>query len=179
VVKKLPGDKEKIRIGIAPFAKHKEKMYPLEKMEKVVEVLINKGYKIFLFGGGPEEINVLANWEHVYPGVTNLAGVLSLEDELIVISQLDLMISMDSANMHLASLYSVPVVSIWGATHPYAGFYGFRQNPENIIQADLYCRPCSVFGNKKCFRGDWACMQMIDPQIIVEKTEKLLDQRIK
>jgi ADP-heptose:LPS heptosyltransferase len=81
---------------------------------------------------------------------------------------------MDSANMHLASLYGVPVISIWGATHPFAGFYGYRQELSNIIQADLFCRPCSVFGNKECYRGDWACMKLISLQQIIEKVEEIL-----
>lgn len=174
VVMQLLGENSNFRIGIAPFAKHKEKMYPLEKTEKVVEALAIKGYKIFLFGGGVDEINALTKWEDLYPGVLNIAGELPLEEELMLISHLDLMISMDSANMHLASLYGVPVVSIWGATHPFAGFYGYAQNPENIVQVDLACRPCSVFGNKKCYRGDWACMQMISPELVIEKTERVL-----
>lgn len=174
-VKKLPGDNEKIRIGLAPFAKHKEKMYPLSEMEKVVSIMANKGYYLYLFGGGVEEINQLKRWEKLYPGVFTIAGELLLEDELILISNLDLMITMDSANMHLASLYGVPVVSIWGATHPFAGFYGFGQNSEYAVQADLFCRPCSVFGNKECYRGDWACMKMITPEKIIGKVEKVLN----
>jgi ADP-heptose:LPS heptosyltransferase len=174
VVMQLLGENSNFRIGLAPFAKHKEKMYPIEKMEKIVEVLAKKGHKLFLFGGGVDEINTLEKWEDLYPGVLNLAGELPLEEELMLISHLDLMISMDSANMHLASLYGVPVISIWGATHPFAGFYGYGQNPENIVQVDLSCRPCSVFGNKKCYRGDWACMQLISPELVIEKTEKVL-----
>jgi ADP-heptose:LPS heptosyltransferase len=81
---------------------------------------------------------------------------------------------MDSANMHLASIYGVPVVSIWGATHPFAGFYGWMQDVNNIVQADLYCRPCSVFGNKPCYRGDHACMQMITTEMLMQKIEALL-----
>ena len=176
VVMQLLGENSNLRIGLAPFAKHKEKTYPLEKMEEVIETLTNKGYRIFLFGGGVDEISVLERWEDLYPGILNLAGELPLEEELMLISHLDLMISMDSANMHLASLYGVPVVSIWGATHPFAGFYGYGQNPDNIVQIDLACRPCSVFGNKKCYRGDWACMHLISPKMIVEKTEKILGE---
>ena len=89
-------------------------------------------------------------------------------------SHLDLMISMDSANMHLASLVNTPVVSVWGATHPYAGFLGWNQSPENIVQTDLPCRPCSVYGRKQCLRGDIACMESITPQSIVDKVESIL-----
>ena len=89
-------------------------------------------------------------------------------------SHLDVMLSMDSANMHLASLVATPVVSVWGATHPYAGFMGWNQNPENVIQIPLECRPCSIFGQKACLRGDYACMNRIAPETIVEQIEKNL-----
>jgi ADP-heptose:LPS heptosyltransferase len=84
------------------------------------------------------------------------------------------MISMDSSNMHLASLTATPVVSIWGATHPYAGFMGWGQSEENAVQIPLECRPCSIFGKKPCMRGDYACMRGIKPETIVEKTLSLL-----
>jgi ADP-heptose:LPS heptosyltransferase len=84
------------------------------------------------------------------------------------------MLSMDSANMHLASLVDTPVVSVWGATHPYAGFYGYNQKPENAVQIDLDCRPCSIFGNKMCWRGDYICLTRISPQMIVEKITSFL-----
>ena len=95
--------------------------------------------------------------------------------ELILMSHLDAMISMDSANMHLASLTGIPVVSIWGATHPMAGFLGFNNNKDNIIQLDLDCRPCSIFGNKPCQRGDYACLQNIPPERIVERIQSIIN----
>ncbi len=129
---------------------------------------------LFLFGGSNDRMHFEA-WEKEFTNVVNMAGRLSFKEELTLISNLHLMVSMDSANMHLASLYAVPVVSVWGATHPFAGFYGFGQNPANAVQEELYCRPCSVFGNKPCYRGDWACMQIISPQQIINKIEYVLD----
>ena len=91
---------------------------------------------------------------------------------------MELVVSMDSANMHLASLFGVSVVSIWGATHPYAGFYGWNQSMENAVQIDLYCRPCSVFGNKPCYRGDHACMKHLAEEKILEKIDLVIaDQK--
>ena len=89
-------------------------------------------------------------------------------------SHLDVMVSMDSGNMHLASLTATPVVSIWGATHPFAGFMGWRQNPDNAIGLNLPCRPCSVYGNKPCLRGDYACLKNISPEMVLEKVVKVL-----
>jgi ADP-heptose:LPS heptosyltransferase len=85
---------------------------------------------------------------------------------------MEVVVSMDSANMHLASLVGVPVISVWGATHPFAGFTGWRQQAVNNIQLNLPCRPCSVFGNKSCFRRDYACMN-IPEEIIIEKITTL------
>ena len=160
-------------IGVAPFAQHKEKMYPIEKMKTVVKELAAQANTILLFGGGADEVVALQQWEDEIPSVKNVAGKFSFADELAIISNLHLMISMDSANMHLASLYHVPVISIWGATHHYAGFYGWAQDEKNIVGVELNCRPCSVFGNKPCFRGDHACMNWIEEKLIVERVQKV------
>ena len=94
-------------------------------------------------------------------------------------SHLDVMVSMDSANTHLASVVDVPVVSVWGATHPYAGFMGWRQDESTVVQLSLPCRPCSIFGDKPCYRGDMACMAGISPEMVVEKVEQVLNHQIK
>ncbi|MEO6723224.1 MAG: glycosyltransferase family 9 protein [Ferruginibacter sp.] len=159
----------KKQIGIAPFAQYREKMYPLEKMKVIVSHLVDENYSILLFGGRGEEAAVLQQWEDEFASLHNVAGKYSFKEELAIISNLDIMVSMDSANMHLASLFKVPVVSIWGATHHYAGFYGWGQEIKNIVEIDLYCRPCSVFGNIPCYRGDHACMHRIEESMVLQK----------
>ena len=89
-------------------------------------------------------------------------------------SLLHVMVAMDSANMHLARLVAAPVVSIWGATHPWAGFYGYDLPGDWAVQSDLDCRPCSVFGNKVCHRGDFACMQQVSSTTVLQKIEKVM-----
>ncbi|GAA0540044.1 glycosyltransferase family 9 protein [Chitinophaga japonensis] len=163
-------------IGVAPFATYQEKTYPPEKMEQVLAALAQQPqHKILLFGGGAQEVAQLTTLAQRYPRTVVVAGRFSLEEELAIISRLQVMISMDSANMHLASLFGVPVISIWGATHPFAGFMGYGQTMDRVVQLpDLYCRPCSVFGNKPCFRGDHACMEWIAPENVVEKVLEVL-----
>ena len=157
-------------IGIAPFAKHLAKVYPLEKMEQVIKALgERKNTTVFLFGGGEEEKRQIAELCAKYPNVKAAQSQQGLKGELALMGQLDVMLSMDSANMHLASLVGTRVVSIWGGTHPYAGFLGWNQKPNDCIQLDLPCRPCSVYGNKPCHRGDYACMNGITPSQIIEK----------
>ncbi|RFS21036.1 lipopolysaccharide heptosyltransferase family protein [Chitinophaga silvatica] len=176
VVKNLGARGDKKWVGLAPFATYEEKMYPLDKMEAVLASLVQQPEAdVLLFGGGKEEVEKLNALASKYPGVKVVAGRFSLAEELAVISQLTVMVSMDSANMHMASLFGVPVVSVWGATHPYAGFMGYGQSMELSVQiSDLECRPCSVFGNKPCFRGDHACMNWILPLQITEKVNKVL-----
>ena len=157
-------------IGIAPFAKHPAKVYPMEKMEDVIKALSErKNTTVFLFGGGEEEKRLIAELCAKYPNVQPAKTQQGLKSELALMGQLDVMLSMDSANMHLASLVGTRVVSIWGGTHPYAGFLGWNQKTSDCIQLNLPCRPCSVYGNKACLRGDYSCLNGITPNQIIEK----------
>ena len=163
------------KIGVAPFAQHAGKIWPEERTEALVRMLSERGHEVVLFGS-KDEAPVLERWARHYRGVNSMAGRLPFAEELEVIRGLSLMVSMDSANMHLASLVETPVVSVWGATHPYAGFMGFGQKEENAIQLDMPCRPCSIYGNKPCHRGDYACLRDIAPARIINKVEQLLDE---
>ncbi|MCQ2197546.1 MAG: glycosyltransferase family 9 protein [Bacteroidaceae bacterium] len=156
-------------IGIAPFAAHQGKIYPLDLMEKVVSLFNRKGVHVYLFGAGDKEKALMEEWEQKYEHVESTVGKLgNMAAELDLIAQLDAMLTMDSGNMHLASLTSTPVYSIWGATHPLGGFLGWKQPMSRCIQKDLPCRPCSIFGNKPCQYGDFHCLNSITPEEIVE-----------
>ena len=166
-------------IGIAPFAAHEGKIYPPRLMEQVLYRLIQQYPKgrFFLFGRGEEEEKYYQMWCAQYRQCVWVGKHCGdMYSELILMSHLDVMLSMDSANMHLASLTGIPVVSVWGATHPMAGFLGYNQDPENVIQIDLECRPCSIYGNKPCQRGDYACLQNIPPERIVERIITLINK---
>lgn len=164
-------------IGVAPFSKHRGKIYPLEKMEKVVELLSKESdTTVFLLGSGKEEHKVLSAWTAKYSNIVNPTGRLNLENEMLLISYMDIVLSMDSANMHLASLVQVPVVSVWGATHPALGFYGFRQDQENAVQIELDCRPCAIYGELPCQRNDYACMEWITEEAIIDRIYHVLEK---
>jgi ADP-heptose:LPS heptosyltransferase len=171
----LPGKKKTgLLIGIAPFARHAAKMYPLEKMKETVQLLSLQDNVTILLFGSPGEAKTLEEWEKNMTGVYSLAGKMNFSGELNVIAQLDVMVSMDSANMHLASLYGIPVVSVWGGTHPFLGFYGWGQPMENAIQSNLPCRPSSVFGNKECpVHGKQGCMMIITPEMIADRVKEI------
>jgi len=159
-------------IGIAPFAAHKGKIYPLDKMEQVVKALgermAARDEKVYLFGAGEKEKAILQNWQKKFVGVESLAGKFSMDEEMKMMAQFRLMLTMDSANMHLASLVGTRVLSIWGATHPWAGFLGYGQSENDCIQMSIPCRPCSIYGNRRCQFGDYRCLNF-EPNAIVER----------
>jgi ADP-heptose:LPS heptosyltransferase len=168
-------------IGIAPFAAHRGKIYPTEQMEQVVSQLceLHPDCRILLFGGGDKELEVFSRWCQRYPQCSNASQQAgNLREELQLMRQLDVMVSMDSANMHFASAVGVPVVSIWGATHPDFGFYGFGQDRANALCADLPCQPCSAYGSKPCRYGDRRCMAAITPEMVLGKIEAILKNNI-
>lgn len=146
----LIGQDSKKLIGIAPFAAHEGKMYPLDLMTVVIENL-SKLNKVILFGGGKNEIEFLTSLEAKYENVINVSGSLTLDEEMDLISNLNVMLSMDSGNAHIAAMLGIKVITIWGVTHPYAGFAPFNQTLEYCLTADrneFPLIPTSVYGNK-------------------------------
>lgn len=171
-------DQSKKWIGIAPFAAHKGKQYPLDLMQKVVAFL-QQEYQIILFGFGREEREQLDVWAKAYKNVVNATSVYAFDAELRLIAQLHLMISMDSANGHLAANYRVPVISLWGATHPFLGFAPFGQAETNSLTADRLqypFLPTSVYGNK-IRRGYEDAMRTIDPKAVIELAREILEKK--
>ena len=173
-IKNIVGNKECPWIGVAPFAAHKGKIYPLYLMEEVVAQLDSAGVcRQFVFAYG-KELAQVQEWAEKYRSVEMIDTSLGMAGELILMSHMNVMLAMDSSNMHLASLTGTPVVSIWGATHPAAGFMGWGQDPDNCIQLDLPCRPCSIYGKKECMYGDYRCLTGIDPDTIFSKVQAYL-----
>ncbi len=164
----------KKKIGISPFAQHTYKIYPIEKMELVIKQLNKTTYEILLFGNGAFEKNITEQWESKFANVHSLIGKFNLSEELAIISNLDLMLSMDSAGMHLASLMGVAVISIWGPTHPYAGFMGYGQSLNDCLHIQTLNRPNSIYGNKPCLCGNIPCINLITPEVIVNKINEKL-----
>ncbi|MGV6830242.1 MAG: glycosyltransferase family 9 protein [bacterium] len=161
-------------IGIAPFAAFEGKTYPLTKMKEVVNAL-SKNYLVLLFGGKnqSEELEELVT----NANVKNCAGQFSFSDELAIIAHLDLMISMDSGNAHLAAMFGVKTVTLWGITHPFAGFYPYKQPMEYALLAnrEKYPKiPTSIYGNKS--PEDYVnAIASIAPEEIINKVSQVIN----
>lgn len=179
---KYPGQ---LWVGIAPFAAHAGKIYPPAQMEEVVGMLQQycdevHPLRVFLFGGGQAEKELLDHWAEVYPVAVSLAGKrLGFATELALMNHLDCMVSMDSANMHLAAIAGAPTLSIWGATHPYCGFKAWHQTDSTTLQLPLECRPCSVFGDKPCHRGDLLCLTGIRSTMVFDRLIQCINPQSK
>jgi ADP-heptose:LPS heptosyltransferase len=164
-------------IGIAPFAQYQSKMYPLDLLEEVISGLVDlKQFRLFLFGGGKNEIEILESLSLKFDNVANVAGKVKLEEELNLIAHLDCMLSMDSANSHLSAMQGVQTITLWGVTHPYTGFAPFNQPFEQMILPDFEMYPnipCSIYGNKVC-KGYEDVMRSIPPKKVIERIKKCI-----
>lgn len=166
-------DRRVAKVGIAPFARHAPKVYPLDRMKVVVDYLNQQGHVVFIFGNGPEEQRIAEDWQRQFDNVHSLVGSFPLPHELAVISHLDGMLTMDSANMHMASLMGVRALSVWGPTHPHIGFLGYGQQMEDCIQVEHPARPSSVYGNKPCLCDGVDSMELISPDMIIRKLQEI------
>ncbi|HSD08616.1 glycosyltransferase family 9 protein [Flavobacterium sp.] len=173
-IKELIGDNYQKLIGIAPFAQYDSKVYPLDLMQEVInELANNKTQKILLFGGGKKEIELLNSLAKDKENVIVAAGKIKFQQELQLMSNLDVMLSMDSGNAHIAAMLGVKVITLWGATHPYAGFSPFNQPLENALVSDRnqYPKlPTSVYGNKNV-DGYEDAMRTILPEKVVSSVQ--------
>ena len=162
------GAKEGMRIGFAPFARSRSNMLPYRTIKGVLAALSRQEKtEVFLFGAGKVESELLRQWAGMYTNVISVAEQLPLEQELELMRTLDVMLCMDSANQHLASLVGLRALSIWCGTHPRMGFYGWKQRPEDCIAVEnLMCRPCTVHGTNYCRYRNYACQTITVEQIL-------------
>lgn len=168
-------------VGIAPFAKHRQKIWGFDKVDDLIHrINTSLSCNIILFGGGAE-LKLLKKLTDKYSNCFISADYFSLKDEIKVVHRLSVMISMDSANMHLGAMAGIPVVSVWGATHPSLGFAPYKQSEDNIIQYSgdlLTCRPCSVYGNRKCkFGDDIRCMNYVSVEDVSRRVFEIVANR--
>lgn len=165
-------------IGVAPFAAHAGKELPIETVERVLALLAKRRPegRIVLFGRGRREEALFPEWRRRWPSQVEVAAdtCRDVGDELLLMAGLEAMLSMDSANQHLASLVGTRVVTVWGQTHPAAGFMPWGQRAEDSVQLSMPCRPCSVYGNKRCRlegvpAGTFPCLSGLQAEDIVDR----------
>ncbi len=166
-------------IGIGPFASKGPKIYPPKRIAETAKTLAQSNKTVFLFGG-PADQKWLEDLAQTHPNL-HVAPIASLAREMRLIQELDLMVSPDSANGHLARIVGTPTLTIWGPTHPDAGFRPIGPRTEvhhlQVPVSELPCRPCFIVNAKPCYRGDHACMQRIPAQQLEREILALLQSK--
>lgn len=163
-------------VGIAPFARYANKAWPLDHASRLARLLAGSGVSVYLFGGRGREAELLEQMAAVAPAIHNVAGRFTLPEELALMHSLGCMVSMDSANQHLASLAGIPVVTVWGSTVPACGFQPYGQPRDRGLAAGLPCQPCSIAGGDGCPAGlQMQCLAAVTPEAVVARVMSIIN----
>jgi len=101
-------------------------------------------------------------------------GHLSLLASAELIGRTSLLVTNDSAPLHLASAMNTPTLAIFGPTVPEFGFGPLAEHSRVAGQTELTCRPCDRHGPKRCPLGHWRCMREITPDAVAFLARELL-----
>lgn len=170
----LAGEKRGKWIGVALLSHHKGNCYPLPQAAELIKQLAARYERVFVFGDGVYQRQFCEGMETLYPGVVSVADRATLEQQMELISTLDAVVTVDHPVLSIASLVGTPAISIWGATHPFIESCGYGQDPNNAVQLELPCRPCSADGHRPCLFGHYECMTRIAPEKVLSKILKVV-----
>jgi len=159
-------------IVIFPGSVWKTKMWGVEKYISLVKLLISAGHSVIINGAESEyEISETISQK---ANCLNLAGKLSIEDTLALLSKAKLSISNDSAPTHFAYLTDTPIITVFGPTIPEFGFYPMSKNSHVVEYEGLKCRPCDIHGLNECPLKHHKCMNMIEPESVYAIAKEML-----
>lgn len=159
-------------IGLAPGSVWATKRWTEEGFSEVARRLKERGYSILLVGG-KGDADIAARIEKAAT-VQNAVGKLSLIESACLISKLRLLITNDSAPLHLASAAKTPIVAIFCATVPEFGFGPWQVPSECVGLDDLRCRPCRRHGGPTCPTGTHACQRGVTPAMVLAAFDRVL-----
>jgi len=161
--------KSLIKIGIAPGSVRATKKWSAEYFSKLAELLNNDKIHLYYFGSPDEKelCNNIINNSH-NPNSFNYAGKINLLESSAMIQKMDLMITNDSAPLHIANAVMTDVFVFFGPTVKAFGCYPYREN-DRIIELDLECRPCGKHGANQCPLGHHNCMKLITPEYVYKE----------
>ncbi len=160
-------EKGRFLVGVAPGSVWNTKRWLKEYFVMLLSRLELKNIQVVLIGGSEDRFLCEEIIEKSKAKALNLAGRLSVLESAAVIQQLDLMITNDSAPLHIANAVQTDVIAIFGPTVRRFGCYPYRAN-DKMLEIDLYCRPCSKHGGKKCPEKHFRCMRDLKPAMVFE-----------
>jgi heptosyltransferase II len=157
-------------IAIAPGSVWNTKRWPPERYALLASLLIKKGFRVVLAGGTEDSGLCRQVARQVTDGtVAVAAGMFTLLQSAELIRRCAVLVSNDSAPVHLAVAMQTPVVAIFGATVPEFGFAPYGNRDRVVQEAGLACKPCSIHGGAKCPIGTFDCMLRITPERVLEE----------
>ncbi len=159
---------EKPIVGIAPGSVWTTKRYPKEYFTELMKMLDKNGVQIVLIGGSEDAELCQKIIQNSGAKALNLAGRLTLLASAAVIKKLALLVTNDSAPLHLANAVKTDVLAIFGPTVKKAGFFPYREN-DRVLEIDLYCRPCGKHGGRRCPEKHFRCMLEITPEQVFKE----------
>jgi heptosyltransferase II len=170
-------DRYKNIIAVAPGTLWNTKRWPSERFASVCRQLVSNQCAIVLLGGKEDEELCQAVKQAVQDdSLFNLAGRLSLLQSAELIRRCSVLLSNDSAPMHLAVAMETPVVAIFGATVPEFGFSPRGPSDVVIETKGLKCRPCSIHGGNACPIKTFTCMLSISPEVVVNRLKIIIEK---
>ncbi len=165
--------KEDKIVGISPSSVWPTKRWPKERFLDLAKRLTDRGLFIVLFGT-EKDSKITQYIKNGNSRIIDLAGKTSLNDLFCVISKISLLITNDSAPVHIASAYNTPTIDIFGPTSPSFGFAPLSEKSKIIEVNNLKCRPCSKHGSVSCKHKHFKCMMDIDVDQVYEAALELL-----
>lgn len=164
----------KTLIAIAPGARWETKRWPLPLYRNLVTGLVALGYGIVLIGSLDDTEPADAITEGIEAQTLNLIGRCSILETAAVLKDCSVLVTNDSAPLHIAEAVGTPVVALFGPTVREFGY--FPRLPRSIaLEIPLDCRPCSRNGSRRCPLGTKECLTGIPPERIVESVRTILE----
>lgn len=161
-------------VAIAPGSVWATKRWPVEKFASLAEMCITAGTSVVLIGG--DEDRELSSQIIQTVGsslVIDATGRLPLLQSAELIRRCRVLVTNDSAPLHLGVAMRTPVIAIFGATVPEFGFGPMGENDVVVQRSGLPCKPCAIHGGPKCPLGTFECMLTIDPGTVMTHVRRL------
>lgn len=164
-------------VTLAPGSVWATKRWLPERFAELADKLIQFGYHVILIGGPDDLFLCESIAQQSEEQVPVAAGLFTLRQSAELISRSEILITNDSAPLHLGVAMRTPVIAIFGATVPQFGFYPYGNNDLILETKGLYCRPCGIHGKKTCPEGHFRCMREISVQNVFQATVTLLKSK--
>lgn len=160
-------------IVVAPSASFEPKRWPIKSFVELSELLLRDTNYHLVVLAGPEDKFCEAFGQIHSPRLLNLQGKTTLKESMQILARAELSIGNDSGMNHIAEAHGVPVITIFGPTHPLFGFSPHGKK-SSYLSKELWCKPCSTTGSSPCYRKELFCMQEISVAEVMQKAREAL-----